>query len=155
MGPDTAATARRRLPNRGHRERGSSVVEVVILVPALGLFLALIIAGGRLAVAHQGVQAAAAQAARAASIARTQAQAAADAQTGATTSLTAQHLTCVTTSVTVDATGFAAPVGTPASVAATVTCTLDLSDLTVLPGLPGTITIDATVRSPLDTYRER
>ena len=34
-----------RLRARGPRERGSSVVEVVILAPALGLFLALIIAG--------------------------------------------------------------------------------------------------------------
>ena len=52
---------------QGPSERGSSVVEVVILAPALGLFLALIIAGGRVAVAHQAVEASAAEAARAAS----------------------------------------------------------------------------------------
>ena len=68
---------------QGPSERGSSVVEVVILAPALGLFLALIIAGGRVAVAHQAVEASAAEAARAASIARTQGQAQASAEAAA------------------------------------------------------------------------
>ncbi len=134
-------------------DRGSSVVEVVILAPALGLFLALIIAGGRVAVAHQAVEASAAEAARAASISRTQGQAAAAAQAAAASSLTNQTTRCLNTNVTVDTTGFAAPVGTPASVGATVTCQLDLAGL--LPGLPGSMSITATVRSPLDTYRER
>ena len=55
----------------GSPERGSSVVEVVILAPALGMFVALIIAGGRVALSHQAVESAAADAARAASISRT------------------------------------------------------------------------------------
>lgn len=142
-----------RLPARGPRERGSSVVEVVILAPALGLFLALIIAGGRVALAHQAVEASAAEAARAASIARTQGQAGADARTAATSSLASQSTRCVSTSVSVDTSGFATPVGTPASVSATVACQVDLAGL--LPGLPGSMTITATMRSPLDTYRER
>ena len=137
------------------REQGSSVVEVVILVPALGLFLALIVAGGRLAVAHQAVEASAAQAARSASLARTPTDARAAATTGATASLDAQHLRCTRTRVSLDTTGFDPPVGTPASVTATVSCTVDLADLSVLPGLPGQVTITATVESPLDTYRER
>lgn len=145
---------RRRLRARpGHPDDGSTVVEVVILAPALALFLGLIIAGGRLAVAHQGVEAAAAEAARVASISRTQADASASAQASATSSLQAQGLDCVTSTVTVDVVGFAAPVGTPASVGATVTCQVSLAD--TLPGLPGTMSISATVRSPLDTYRER
>ena len=134
-------------------DRGSSVVEVVILAPALGLFLALIIAGGRIAVAHQAVEASAAEAARSASIARTQGQAQAVASAAALRSLTDQTTRCVSTQVTLDTTGFAAPVGTPASVGATVTCQVDLAGL--LPGLPGSMSITATVRSPLDTYRER
>lgn len=142
-----------RLPARGPRDRGSSVVEVVILAPALGLFLALIIAGGRVALAHQAVEASAAEAARAASIARTQGRAGADARTAATSSLASQSTRCVSTSVSVDTSGFATPVGTPASVSATVTCQVDLAGL--LPGLPGSMTITATMRSPLDTYRER
>lgn len=138
---------------QGPSERGSSVVEVVILAPALGLFLALIIAGGRVAVAHQAVEASAAEAARAASIARTQGQAQASAEAAATASLTNQTTRCVSTAVTVDTSGFATPVGTPASVGATITCQVDLAGL--LPGLPGSMNITATVRSPLDTYRER
>lgn len=135
------------------RDRGSSVVEVVILAPALGLFLMLVIAGGRVAIAHQAVQSAAADAARSASIARTQGHAETAAADAATTSLGDQGTDCAATSVSVDSTGFAAPVGTPASVAATVTCQVDLAGL--LPGLPGSMPITATVRSPLDSYRER
>ena len=129
------------------------MIEVVILAPALGLILALIIAGGRVALAHQAVEAAAAEGARAASISRTQASARSSARTAATSSLTAQNTRCLATSVTVDTSSFASPVGTPASVGATVTCRLDLAG--VLPGLPGSMNIIATVRSPLDTYRER
>src|SRR5665648_731209 len=93
------ARARRRRGGRPSDE-GSTGVEVVILAPALALFLGLIIAGGRLAVA-----------------------------------------------------GFATPAGTPASVGATVTCQVSLAD--TLPGLPGSLDVTATVRSALDTYRER
>ena len=147
-------TIRRWLHTRQNpAERGSSVVEVVILAPALGLFLALIIAGGRIAVAHQAVEASASEAARSASIARTQSQAQAVASAAALRSLADQTTRCVSTQVTLDTTGFAAPVGAPASVGATVTCQVDLAGL--LPGLPGSMSITATMRSPLDTYRER
>lgn len=137
----------------GASDEGSTVVEVVVLAPALALFLGLIIAGGRLAVAHQAVEAAAAQAARAASIARTQEAALADAEGAATAALSAQGLNCVASAVSVDAAGFAVPVGTPASVGATVTCQVPLAD--TVPGLPGSLPVTVTVRSALDTYRER
>lgn len=139
--------------NAARRERGAAVIEVVILVPALGLILGLIIAGGRVALAHQAVEAAAAEGARAASIARTQAAAGSSAQAAAQSSLQAQSTRCLTTSTQVDTSGFARPVGTPASVQASVTCRLDLAGL--LPGLPGAMNITASVASPLDTYRER
>ena len=144
--------ARRRRGGRPSDE-GSTVVEVVILAPALALFLGLIVAGGRLAVAHQAVEAAAAQAARAASIARTQDEALTAAQSAATSALGTQGLNCVASEVSVDVAGFATPAGTPASVGATVTCQVSLAD--TLPGLPGTVGVTATVRSALDTYRER
>ncbi|MBT9257696.1 pilus assembly protein [Phycicoccus sp. KQZ13P-1] len=139
--------------NASRRERGAAVIEVVILVPALGLILGLIIAGGRVALAHQAVEAAAAEGARGASIARTQAAAGSSAQAAAQSSLHAQSTRCLTTSTQVDTSGFARPVGTPASVQATVTCRLDLAGL--LPGLPGAMNITASVASPLDTHRER
>jgi Flp pilus assembly protein TadG len=144
--------ARRRRGDRPSDE-GSTVVEVVILAPALALFLGLIVAGGRLAVAHQAVEAAAAQAARAASIARTQDQALTAAQQAATSALGSQGLNCLASAVSIDVAGFATPAGTPASVGATVTCQVPLAD--TLPGLPGSFGVTATVRSALDTYRER
>lgn len=146
-------TRARRRPAGRPSEEGSTVVEVVILAPALVLFLGLIIAGGRLAVAHQAVEAAAAQAARAASIARTQDEALIAAQSAAISALGAQGLNCVASEVNVDVAGFATPAGTPASVGATVTCQVSLAD--TLPGLPGSLDVTATVRSALDTYRER
>ena len=57
------------------RERGSATIEAVIIVPAFMLFIALIIAAGRVQMARQSVDAAAAEAARAASISRTAAEA--------------------------------------------------------------------------------
>ncbi len=146
--------SRLKLRPLGRRDRGSEALEAAIGVPAFLLFIALIIAGGRLAIADQAVQAAAAEAARSASISRTQGQAHGAAVSGATSSLANQQLQCTTKSVSVDTSGFASPVGTPASVTATVTCVVNLSDVAV-PGLPGTRTITATMSSPLDTYRER
>ena len=134
-------------------DEGSTVVEVVVLAPALALLIGLIIAGGRLAVAHQAVESSAAAAARAASITRTQAGAEDAAHDAAVASLDAQNLTCRATTITLDVAGFAAPVGTPASVSATVTCQVDLAD--TVPGLPGTLTVTSTMASPIDTYRER
>jgi len=135
-------------------ERGSAVIEAAIGIPAFMLFVGLIIFAGRVAIAHQGVQSAAADAARSASIARTQDVAQTAGNTAATTSLANQHVNCVTTTVSVDTSGFASPVGTPAKINATVTCHVNLSDLS-LPGVPGSKTITATMFSPLDTYRER
>ena len=45
---------------RPGNERGSVTLEAVILIPAFLLFVALVIAGGRVAMARQGVQTAAA-----------------------------------------------------------------------------------------------
>lgn len=142
---------RRRLKNR---ERGSEAIEAAIGVPAFLLFVAMIIAAGRFAVAQQAIDSAATDAARTASIARTQASARSSAESSATASLSNQDLQCTSRSVTVDVTGFASPPGTPASVTATVTCTVNLSDVTI-PGLPGNKTITSTMTSPIDTYRER
>jgi hypothetical protein len=45
-------------------------------------------------------------------------------------------------------------VGETATVSVTVHCRLDLSDLSV-PGVPGSRLIEATMTSPIDTWRER
>ena len=57
---------------RRRDERGSVAIEAAIGVPAFGLFVAMIILGGRVEIAKQAVEAAAYDAARAASIERTQ-----------------------------------------------------------------------------------
>lgn len=139
----------------GDRERGSAAIEAVIAIPAFVLFVVVIIAAGRVAMAHQSVEAAAAEAARSASLARTPGDAQAKATAAGAQTLVNQGLQCGSTTVTVDTSGFAVPVGSPAQVSAHVACDVDLGDLTSIPGLPGTITVDATVGSPLDTYRGR
>ena len=105
---------------RRRPETGSAAIEAAVGLPAFMLFVALVILGGRLAIATQAVQASASEAARVASIARTQGAANGDATTAAAASLANQNVRCVRSTVTVDTTGFDAPVGTPAQVTATV-----------------------------------
>lgn len=145
---------RTRRRNNQSSERGSEAIEAAIGVPAFLLFIVLIITAGRVAMAKQVVEAAAADGARSASISRTQGQAEVAGSDGATASLNNQGLQCQSTSVSINTAGFASPVGTPSTVSATIRCVVNLSDVAI-PGLPGTRTITATMSSPLDTYRER
>lgn len=135
-------------------ERGSAAIEAAIGLPAFILFVGLIIAGGRLAIAHQALQSAAADAARTASISREASEAASAAREEATTSLNNQKVRCRRTQVSVDTSGFRVPTGQPADVTVTLTCRVDLADLSV-PGVPGSRLIRATMSSPIDTWRER
>jgi len=139
---------------RLHADRGSATIEAVIIAPAFLLFIGLIIGTGRVAIAHQNVESAAAEAARSASMARNPDQARADATASAQHTLTNQGTNCASLTVTIDTSGFSAPVGTPAHVTATITCVLSLAELSV-PGMPGTVQVTATVASPLDTFRGR
>lgn len=146
----TARLARRlRCPGD---ERGSAAIEAVILVPAFALFVGLLIFAGRTAIARQGVEAVAADAARSASIARTPNEAQVNAEEAIAYSLANNNLRCTSSSVELDVSGLSAPVGTPGMVTATVTCTINLADLSV-PGVPGTHTVTATMVSPADAWR--
>ena len=140
--------------SRRDGDRGSSSVELVIITPALLLFLLLAIYAGRIALARQAVHAAAADAARTAAIARSRAVAGTTAQAAARATLTNEGLRCTTTQVVLDLAGFGAPVGTQAAVSATVSCTVDVADVLV-PGAPGVRVLTETASSPVDTYRER
>lgn len=135
-------------------ERGSVSLEAAVLAPGLLAVLAAVIAGGRITIAHGTVQAAARDAARQASIARTPATARRQATASADATLTASDLHCTRRHITVTTTGYAVPVGRAATVTATVTCTVDLADIAA-PGLPGATTLTADFTSPLDTYRTR
>jgi hypothetical protein len=118
------------------------------------LLLALLIFGGRNALATGAVEQAAVDGARAASLTRSGADAESAARAAAARSLADQDLACSTINVDVDTSGFGTPPGQAAHVSTRVACTLRLSDLG-LPGLPASKTITASAVSVIDTYRER
>ena len=129
-------------------ESGSVATELVLLTPLLILMLLFVVALGRTVSARMEVDGAAAQAARAASIARGPATATAMAEQAATTALGSDHVTCADLTVTTDTADFA-PGG---QVAVTVTCTVDLADLVGL-RLPASQSISSTSTAVIDLYR--
>jgi Flp pilus assembly protein TadG len=130
-------------------------LEVAIVAPALLLLILLAVAAGRTTLAANSVADAAHDAARAASLARTSFDARRAAATTAATTLANQGRACVTLTAETDTGDFAVPVGQPAVVTVTVSCRVSYSDLTALPGLPGSRTLTSTFTSPLDQYRAR
>ena len=140
---------------RAPADGGAVAVEAVMLVPVVLLVMGgLVLAGGRLMLARQGIITAAAEAARTASISRTEVAAARGGRDAAEASLANQGIRCAQLDVAIDTSGFDTPVGEAARVRATVACRVPLGDLTV-PGLPGATTVRVTVDSPLDQFRER
>ena len=135
------------------RDTGSVALEAAVLTPALLMLGLLIVAGGRVAVAHARVEAAASSAARAASLTRSASNATAAAKAEAAAALASDHITCKNLIVSVNG-DFTAPLGAPATVQVRLTCTATLADL-ALPGLPGAKTVTATATSPLDSWRGR
>ena len=132
----------------GRDETGSATAELVILTPLLILLLLFVVALGRLAGARGQVDGAAAQAARAASLARDPTAATAAATQTAQAALAAEHITCTHLGVAVDTTQFTAG----GNVAVTVSCSVNLGDLTGL-HLPGSETLQDRLVEPIDRYR--
>src|SRR3546814_6236676 len=83
-------------------DRGSASIEAAIAVPAFGLFVGLIIFGGRPAIAQQSVESAASDSARSASTLLTNAEAKAAAKEAAVANLSNQGINCVHVNVDVD-----------------------------------------------------
>jgi Flp pilus assembly protein TadG len=137
----------------GAGDKGSLTLELAVLAPVFLLFLGLVVAGGRVALARGAVQAAARDAARQASIARDPAAAQSSAYASAVTTLASEHLACAP-QVTVNTAALSSPPGQSGAVTATVVCTMSLSAI-ALPGLPGSITEQASASSPVDPYRGR
>ena len=129
-------------------------VELALLAPALLLLLSFAVFAGRTQIAEGAVQEAARSAAREASLARDPATAAALAGAQAERTLAAQNLRCQRTTVDVDTAGFQAPLGRPGDVTVSITCVVGMADL-LAPGLPGSVTVEASFLSPVDAYRER
>ncbi len=131
-----------------HDESGSVALEMVLLTPLLVLMLLFVVALGRVVSARIEVDGAAAQAARAASIARDPATAVAMATQAATTALGSDHVTCAGLIVSTDTADFV-PGG---EVQVTVTCHVELADLVGL-RLPASEALSSTAASVIDTYR--
>ena len=123
-------------------ERGSMSVEMIVLVPVLLLIVMIAVAGGRLVSAEGMVQAAARDAARAASIERS----AGEADAAARRSLAAADTANAQCSGGVDVGGF----GRGGTVS--VDCQVELSDLGLV-FLPGATTVTASSTAPVDTWR--
>ncbi|MCV2491880.1 pilus assembly protein [Geodermatophilus sp. YIM 151500] len=129
-------------------------VELALLAPALLLLLSFAVVAGRTQIAEGAVQEAARAAAREASLARDAATAAALAGAQAERTLAAQDLRCERTTVDLGTAGFSAPPGRPGDVTVSITCVVGMADL-LAPGLPGSVTVEASFTSPVDAYRER
>jgi Flp pilus assembly protein TadG len=138
----------------GVGERGSVSVELALLAPALLVLLSFAALAGRTQIAENAVQEAARAAAREASLARDAPTAAALAGAQAEGTLNAQDLRCQRTTIEVDTAGFQAPPGQPGDVSVSITCVVGMADL-LAPGLPGSVTVEASFTSPVDAYRER
>jgi TadE-like protein len=139
----------RRSPRAG--EGGSASLELAILAPVLLVLIALVVMGGRFAVASAAITGVAGAAARDASLARNPAAA----TSTALATLADQNLHCRgRPSVRVDTSAFAAAPGTPAFVSVDVTCVVIVNALGG-PGLPATRTLRERAVSPLDPARSR
>ncbi len=137
------------------RERGAAAsVEAVLILPAILLFVGLLLSLGRLAIADQHVGAAASAAARAAALERTVPAATRAAEEALAHALAERNVACRAVSTVVSAAGVARPLGESAMVSVDVTCAVELSDIT-LPGVPGTVSVSATTDAPVDPLRGR
>lgn len=129
---------------RQRDERGSMAVELVILAPILMMFVLLVVAGGRYVSVEGDVEAAARDAARAASLEDSRAE--------------AEQAAFATYRASLDGSdcryAFSSPDwGPDGTVSIRLSCTVPYGDLGLL-GLPGSVTVDAESHVRLDPYRE-
>ncbi|MEU9033364.1 TadE/TadG family type IV pilus assembly protein [Streptomyces sp. NPDC048352] len=150
----TLTAQARRLLALARQDRGSETIAAAIVTPLLIMLLCLAIAGGRIVTSGAKIDAAAEDAARAASISRTYGAAQSEASAAAARSLDDQGLHCASSSTSVDVSGLAVPIGQVGTVTVTITCTVAMADL-LLPGVPGSKTLTSTFTSIVDAYRSR
>ena len=133
----------------GRGQDGFAAVELAILAPFVIAMLLLVVGFGRVSHGRQLVEQAGAAAARAAALTNAPGQASEQAQLAAADTLAQAGMTCGQLQVSVS-TGAFHPGG---YVDVDVTCRSDLSGL-ALAGLPGSVTLVSSSRSPLETYRD-
>ncbi len=139
----------RRVPG----ERGLAMsVEAAVIVPALLLFVGLLLTLARVALAVGDVGVAAAAGARAASLERSPAAGERAARAAVERALTERNVSCTDTRVELDASGLARSLGERASVSVRTRCTVDLADV-ALPFIPGGVDVEAVRTSPVDPMR--
>ncbi|MFI7578720.1 TadE/TadG family type IV pilus assembly protein [Micromonospora sp. NPDC049497] len=149
-------------------DRGAVSIEVAVLAPAFIALIVLAGVAGRTAVAAEAVDAAAHDAARAASISRNASTARAEAHDAARQQLEWKGLNCTgTPQLTFGGSvagrpasfddAFGSPVGQEAAVTVRIECTVSYQDmkLSVLPGMTLQNEVSASFTSPLDRYRSR
>ena len=147
-GCDSANGFRARITPLGRDEWGSAAIELTLLTPLLIFLLLFGVLCGRVASAMLRLNDVAHQAARAATLARAPAQATADARAIADAALASAGITCRSLTVSTNTEGLR-----PGStVTVTVSCTVGLSDLTLL-GVPGSGTLESSFSSPVDVWR--
>jgi Flp pilus assembly protein TadG len=136
---------------------GSATVELVLVAPLLLVLLLFMVFAGRVVVAMGELEAAARDAARAASLSRSPQAAWQAAQQAAAADLAqTRRVTCQRLEVEVDTTAFqprqTATGATAGSVAVSVRCQVRLSDLSLL-GLGGTRVVQRRAIAPVDAFR--
>lgn len=128
-------------------EDGSAVVEMVLLTPIVIIIALAMVALGRLAQGRLDVDAAAKQAARAASLAASPYAAQIAATNASDAALRGLSPACSASSVTTSTSGFQ-PGGT---VTVTVTCIVSLADLSLVP-VGGHTSISSSFAEPLNLW---
>jgi len=129
-------------------ECGSLTVEVVLLTPVLAILAMFMVFCGRVTLARQQVVSAARAGAESSTVAASPSDAEWAANATAVVGYEYRDHTCEKASVLTDVSQFH-PGG---SVVVTVDCLVNLSDLS-LPGIPRSVTVQASVTGPIDPYR--
>ncbi len=143
------ARARAADSDRAAGQDGFAALELAVLSSFVIVMLLLVVGLGRVSHGRQLLDQAGAAAARAAALTNAPGQASTDARQAASDTLAQAGLACGQLQIDVD-TGAFHPGG---YVDVAVGCTADLAGL-ALAGLPGSVTLTSTSRSPLETYRD-
>jgi Flp pilus assembly protein TadG len=131
-----------------HDDDGSLTVELVLLTPVVFLLAVLVLAFGRVGQARQEVVESSRAGAQFAAVLPDAAQAVSGAQATASGAALDGSRLCPSPRVITDVTHFY-PGG---YVTVTVICRVSLADL-ALPGVPGTVVVQASSTAPIDPYR--
>lgn len=133
---------------RWRRDERASATEFAMVTPVLLAMPLLLVYAARVNRTQAQVDGAARDAARAASIERDAGAAGAAAHDAAAANLADVGITCTSFTVVIDTTAF----GPDGSVSVEVSCTVGLSDLSLL-AVPASRTLRSSVTAPIDRFR--